>query len=186
VTSAARVPLTEPQALMLRMCVAGARAGRVAAGLDPVMCALERRDLVMGEPVDRAATHRREQHRFIATPEGRMWVAAANAAEGLAPAERITPSSLWQGRAVDGSRWTAAQLAALRKEGVPDPERCPVGIISRRAAVNESDWTRPPPVIRTELPCLARSRDHRRGKLVLPAGAVQWHDITDWRAAARG
>ena len=185
-TSPDRVPLTEPQALILRMCVAGVRTGREAAGLDPVMCALERRDLVVREPVDRATAHRGARHRFIATPEGRMWVAAANAADGLAPAERVTPSSPWQGRAVEGSRWTAAQLDALRKEGVHDPERCAIGIIKRRAAVNESDWTQPPPIVRVELPCIARTRAGLRGKVVLPAGAVRWHDLDAWRAAARG
>lgn len=185
VTTPARVPLTERQEQILRLAIAGQRLGWEAAKLDPVCCALERRGMVIAEP-SLPGGPPRGPHRFIATPEGRMWVVAADQASGRPPLERVAPSSLWNGQPAPGSRWTAAQLDVLRRERVDDPERCATGTITQRAAVNEGDWTQPPPMKRIELPCLARTRDAARGKLVLPSGAVQWRDIVAWRAARRG
>lgn len=99
---------------------------------------------------------------------------------------RIKPSSLWQGNPVAGSRWTQEQLSVLATSGVSDPERCAVGTIERRARSNDENWTMPPPLVRTDLPCLAVTRDRKRGKLVTPAGATSWLDIVAWQAAARG
>ena len=94
--------------------------------------------------------------------------------------DSLAPSSIWNGTPVADSRWTFQQLHVLRAQG-GDPELCATGTIARRAKVHPEDWTRPAPIIRTELPCLAVTRDRKRAKLVTPAGATQWFDIVEWK-----
>ena len=89
----------------------------------------------------------------------------------------ITPSSLWQGSPVAGSRWTREQLGALAREGVQSPERVATAAIERRAKVHPENWTLPPPIERLVLPRLALNRAGTRAKVVLPAGAVQWIEV---------
>ena len=89
----------------------------------------------------------------------------------------ITPSSLWQGTASPGSRWTYEQLRTLEKEGVRDPETFSTAKVMRRPRHNVADWTMPPKAVATIVPRLAVTRNGQRAKIVTPAGAVQWVDV---------
>ena len=58
-----------------------------------------------------------------------------------------------------------------------DPAVVSTATILRMPAPRPGDWvTRPVPVV---LPRLAISRDGKRAKIITPAGAVQWMDITN-------
>jgi hypothetical protein len=89
----------------------------------------------------------------------------------------ITPSSLWQGNEVAGSRWTAEQLTVLSRAGIKDPENVATATVLRRPAYNQEDWTMPAQPVPHVVPRLAVTRDRRRAKVVTPAGATQWLDV---------
>jgi hypothetical protein len=86
----------------------------------------------------------------------------------------ITPSSLWQGTPVEGSRWTREQLDVLQKRGI-HPDTAATTTVKRTPKFNLDDWTRPPVPILVEVPHLANAKNGR-ALVITPAGSTMWLD----------
>lgn len=92
-------------------------------------------------------------------------------------ATTITPSSLWQGTLVEGSRWTREQLKVLAEVGITNPEHVAIATVLRTPRFNRENWTMPPRPVEHVVPRLAVTRDGRRAKIITPAGKVDWLEV---------